>query len=165
MKNFAAAVLVLGLAVGASAQDAPVVVKPVEIHDVLTNPGIGFMTFQRFNGDALNAGGKWTEGFPVQYQPFSGSLENKDFPDTSIAYFRVYWRFLEPEKGVFNWDMIDKALQTAHARHQTLMLRIAPHGTDAASDVPEWYRQQTGEKFHHRSWWVAGDQREVVDRS
>ena len=60
----------------------------------------------------------------------------------------MYWRFLEPGKGVYNWGMIDKALQTAHARHQTLMLRIAPHGTDAASDVPAWYRQETGEKFH-----------------
>jgi hypothetical protein len=131
-----------------SAQQTTVVVKPVEIHDVLVNPDIGFMTFQRFNGDALNAGTKWTEGFPIQYQPFQGSLENKDFPMTSIAYFRIYWRFLEPEKGIYNWEMIDKALQTAHARHQTLMLRIAPHGTDAASDVPGWYRRQTGEEFH-----------------
>ena len=31
-------------------------VRPVEIDDVLINPGIGFMTFQRFNGDALNEG-------------------------------------------------------------------------------------------------------------
>ena len=30
-------------------------VRPKEIDDVLTNPGIGFMTFQRFNGDELNA--------------------------------------------------------------------------------------------------------------
>ena len=140
--------LALGMAGGMSAQQTMVVVKPVEIHDVLVNPGIGFMTFQRFNGDALNGGTKWTEGFPIQYQQSSGTLENKDFPETSIAYFRVYWRFLEPEKGVYNWSMIDKALQTAHARHQTLMLRIAPHGTDEASDVPAWYRQETGEKFH-----------------
>ena len=37
-------------------------VKPKEIHDVLTNPGIGFTTFQRFNGDTLNPGPWWTEG-------------------------------------------------------------------------------------------------------
>ena len=147
-RKFAVVGVALGISVGMSAQQTTVVVKPVEIHDVLVNPGIGFMTFQRFNGDALNAGTKWTEGFPIQYQPFSGSLKNKDFHETSVAYFRVYWRFLEPQKGVYNWGMIDKALQTAHARHQTLMLRIAPHGTDAASDVPGWYRQETGEKYH-----------------
>jgi hypothetical protein len=147
-RYFAAGALAVTLAATLLAQQATIVVKPVEIHDVLVNPGIGFMTFQRFNGDGLNAGTKWTEGFPIEYQPTPSSLENKDFPGTSIAYFRVYWRFLEPQKGVYDWDMIDRALQTAHARHQTLMLRIAPHGTDAASDVPAWYRQETGEKFH-----------------
>ncbi len=148
LRKFATVALALGLASAMSAQQATVIVRPVEIHDVLVNAGIGFMTFQRFNGDTLNTGTKWTEGFPIKYQPSSGTLENKDFPKTSIAYFRVYWRFLEPGKGVYNWSLIDKALQTAHARHQTLMLRIAPHGTDAASDVPAWYRQETGEKFH-----------------
>src|SRR5208283_2638336 len=46
------------------AQD-PVIIRPKEIDDVLTNPGMGFMTFQRFNGDELNQGLKWTEGFPI----------------------------------------------------------------------------------------------------
>ena len=32
------------------------VIKPKETDDVLINPGIGFMTFQRFNGDDLNEG-------------------------------------------------------------------------------------------------------------
>ena len=163
-RNIAGVVLAVGLTASLSAQQATVVVKPVEIHDVLVNPGIGFMTFQRFNGDALNAGIKWTEGFPIEYQPFQGTLENKDFPMTSIAYFRVYWRFLEPEKGVYNWDLIDRALQTAHARHQTLMLRVAPHGTDAASDVPAWYRQETGEKFHKApGGWQATTGKWLID--
>jgi hypothetical protein len=39
-----------------------VTVRPTEIDDVLINPGIGFTTFQRFNGDALNDGLGWTEG-------------------------------------------------------------------------------------------------------
>ena len=97
---------------------AAVIVRPKEIDDVLTNPGIGFMTFQRFNGDALNAGLKWTEGFPIAYQDFKGSLENRNHPDTSIAYFRVYWRYLEPEQGKFSWDLFDNALKTAHNRGQ-----------------------------------------------
>ncbi len=147
-ENCFALILTLMFAMNFSGQQTTVVVKPQEIKDVLVNPEIGFTTFQRFNGDALNAGSKWTEGFPINYQPFHGSLKNKDFPQTSIAYFRVYWRFIEPEKGVYRWDILDKALQTAHQRHQTLMLRIAPHGTDLQSDVPDWYRQETGEKFH-----------------
>src|SRR4030065_1505204 len=65
-----------------------------ETDEVLTNPGIGFMTFQRFNGDDLNEGLRWTEGKPIEYQKFDGNLENKDHPMTSIAYFRIYWRYL-----------------------------------------------------------------------
>src|SRR5690348_14027074 len=70
-----------------------IVVKPKPFDGVLVNPDIGFTTFQRFNGDSLNAGINWTEGFPIGYQPFDGQLQNKDYPMTSIAYFRIYWRF------------------------------------------------------------------------
>jgi hypothetical protein len=125
------------------------VVRPREIADVLNNPGIGFTTFQRFNGDELNPGSGWTEGFPIEYQEFDGNLTNKNHPQTTIAYFRVYWKFVEPEEGKFNWEMIDKALATAESRGQTLMLRIAPYGTGPERDVPAWYRAMVGEK---RDW-------------
>lgn len=122
------------------------IVRPKEIDTVLTNPGIGFMTFQRFNGDTLNVGTRWTEGYPIEYQPFHGNLEVKGQPLTTIAYFRVYWRFLEPEQGKYRWDMIDTALKTAHDRGQTLMLRVAPWGTNAEQDVPPWYRAMVGDE-------------------
>lgn len=136
--------LILGMVIGATAQKT-IYVRPNEIDDVLTNPGIGFMTFQRFNGDELNEGSGWTEGFPIEYQEFDGNLENKDFPNTSMAYFRVYWKFLEPDLDNYNWAMIDQALKTAHERQQTLMLRIAPYGTGPERDVPAWYRKMVGE--------------------
>jgi hypothetical protein len=126
----------------------PVIVRPKEIDDVLMNPGIGFMTFQRFNGDALNEGTRWTEGFPIAYQEFKGSLKNKNHPDTSMAYFRVYWRYIEPEKGKFAWELFDNALKTAHNRGQTLMIRIAPYGSSGTQkdDVPDWYRAVMGDE-------------------
>jgi hypothetical protein len=141
-RAFLAGLLILNVSSAFSADT--VVVRPKEIGDVLVNPGIGFMTFQRFNGDSLNQGLKWTEGFPIVYQEFKGSLKNPDFPDTSIAYFRVYWKFIEPEPGKYRWDLIDNALRTACDRKQTLMLRIAPYGTDATNDVPDWYRALAG---------------------
>ncbi len=121
-----------------------VIVRPQEINDVLVNPGIGFMTFQRFNGDKLNDGKKWTEGYPIVYQEFKGSLKNENHPDTSIAYLRIYWKFLEPEPGRYNWDLIDTALKSGRSRGQTLMLRVAPYGTDDNNDVPGWYRAMLG---------------------
>lgn len=122
--------------------------------EVLTNPGMGFMTFQRFNGDKTNEGAGWTEGLPIDYQEFKGSLEVPDHPMTSIAYFRVYWKYIEPEMGKYNWDMIDKVLKTAHDRKQTLLLRVAPYGSGTKSndetDVPAWYRTMVG----NRQEWI-----------
>ncbi|MCZ2155471.1 MAG: DUF4832 domain-containing protein [Bryobacterales bacterium] len=136
-------VILLMAALAAVAQQT-VTVRPEVIDDVLTNPGIGFSTFQRFNGDQLNAGTGWTEGYPIQYQEYKGSLKNPDHPDTTIAYFRIYWKFVEPEDGKYNWEMLDKALNTAHARKQRLMLRIAPYGSRGDNDVPDWYRAMVG---------------------
>lgn len=147
--------LFLSLLCGAALAQQIVTVRPTEIDDVLVNPGIGFMTFQRFNGDALNQGLKWTEGYPIVYQEFHGSLDNKDHPATSIAYFRVYWKFIEPEQGKYNWNLLDTALKTAHGRKQTLMLRIAPYGTTADNDAPDWYRAMLGDeaaKFPEKKW-------------
>ena len=143
MRKLFGPICLLALTTLAPAQDA-VIVRPKEIPDVLVNPGIGFMTFQRFNGDKLNEGLKWTEGYPIAYQEFKGSLENENHPATSIAYFRLYWKFIEPEQGKYNWDLIDTALKTAHNRGQTLMLRLAPYGTEASNDVPDWYRTMMG---------------------
>ncbi len=47
------------------AQNNSVVVRPKEIDTVLVNPGMGVQTFQRFNGDALNAGLRWSEEGPT----------------------------------------------------------------------------------------------------
>jgi len=121
-------------------------VRPQENHDVIINPGIGFMTFQRFNGDTLNVGNKWTEGFPIEYQPFDGNLRNERYPNTSLAYFRIYWKFIEPAKNQYNWDLIDMALSTAKSRGQSLLLRIAPYGTGPERDVPDWYREMVGDE-------------------
>lgn len=122
-------------------------IYPKVIDNVLLNPGIGFMTFQRFNGDTLNRI-DWTEGFPIIYQKFDGNLSNKNYPETTIAYFRIYWQYLEPEQRKYDWSLIDKALKTASERHQSLMLRVAPYGypLSEGTDVPAWYRSLVGEK-------------------
>lgn len=144
--------LIIAIVPELRAQQDTVVVRPHEINDVLNNPGKGFTTFQRFNGDELNVAGEgWTEGFPIEYQEFDGNLENIDHPQTTIAYFRVYWKYFEPKEREYNWEMIDKALKTAHERGQKLMLRIAPYGpgNEIGKDVPDWYREMVGD---NRNW-------------
>ncbi len=119
-----------------------VIVRPVQIDDVLNNPGIGFNTFQRFNGDELNPG---MGGYPIVFQDFDGNLDNGAHPATTTAYFRIYWHMIEPERDQYRWDIIDRCLKTAAERGQTLILRIAPWGHRKEDDVPGWVRALTGE--------------------
>ena len=136
--------LLLGAAL-ASAQEIRIV-RPVKTDEALVNPGIGFMTFQRFNGDALNEGAGWTEGRPIAYQEWKGDLTNRDHPRTSLAYFRVNWKFVEPQPRQYDWAMIDKALATAASRGQKLLLRISPYQEEPDLDVPDWYRKMVGDE-------------------
>jgi hypothetical protein len=140
------AVALWALAATSLAAQSLTIVRPREIDDVLTNPGIGFTTLNRFNGDPLNAGTKWTEGYPIENYPFSGKLDVAGQPMTTVAYLRIYWKFIEPESGRYDWPMLDGVLRKARERGQTLMLRIAPYGTGPDNDVPDWFRKLAGDE-------------------
>lgn len=108
--------LVLALcAATALAQNNMQVVRPVEIQDVLVNPGMGIQTFQR-----------------------SGRLAPADLPGSSLDYSRWYWQELEPQPGSYRWEIIDSALAQAHTRNRTLDFRMMPY--DPGHPMPEWYR-------------------------
>ena len=128
--------LTMAMAAVAMAQGETVVVRPVEIDDVLVNPGMGIQTFQRFNGDPLNQDLKWSEEGPTAALPREAT--KPDFPDSSIAYCRWFWLALEPQRGKYRWEIIDHALQQAREHHQTLAIRLMPY--DQTHPLPEWYR-------------------------
>jgi hypothetical protein len=128
--------LLLWLCAVALAQSATVVVRPAEIDDVLVNPGMGIQTFQRFNGDALNEGQKWSEVGPEGKTHTSGPKPS--FPESSVAYFRWFWSQLEPEEGKYRWEIIDNAIAGAREHNQKLMFRVMPY--DEGHPLPEWYR-------------------------
>lgn len=138
----ALALLAPGTLAGAQVKPGMLAVRPVESKEVLDNPGIGFTTFQRFQDDALNQGDNWPEGFPIEYESLQAAGSAKRaYPKSTVAYFRIYWRFVEPEEGHYAWDQIDRALAAARAHGQRLMLRVPPYGPKLAdSDVPAWYR-------------------------
>ncbi|MGB9606589.1 MAG: DUF4832 domain-containing protein, partial [Bryobacteraceae bacterium] len=71
------------------AQARTVVVRPVEINDVLVNPGMGIQTFQRFRGDPIYSGMRWSEVGPEG--PTQPAAQSPDFPDSSVAYCRWFW--------------------------------------------------------------------------
>ena len=129
--------LVMATAAGALAQRETVVVRPVEIQDLLVNPGMGITTFQRFNGDPLNPRLEWSEEGPTSRQ--ANQPTRPDFPETSIAYCRWFWSALEPEHGQVRWEISDRALEQAREHHQTLALRLMPY--DPKHPLPEWYQK------------------------
>ena len=130
------------LALSIWAQSETVVVRPREIHDVLVNPGMGITTFQRFNGDAINPGRKWSEQGPVSRLPDADA--KPDFPDTSIAYLRWFWSQIEPEQGKYHWEAIDLALDEARERHQTVAFRLMPY--DELHPMPDWYQHSAARR-------------------
>jgi hypothetical protein len=135
-KMMTAAVALVFPAALAFAQNQNVVVRPKEIDTVLVNPGMGVQTFQRFHGDALNAGLRWSERGPMEVlQP---AAEKPDFPESSISYCRWFWNVLEPQHGQYNWSIIDTALDQARLHHQTLAIRMMPY--DERDPLPDWYR-------------------------
>ncbi len=155
--------ILLVLHLGSNAQI--VKVKPKEIDSVLFNPGIGFTTFQRFNGDKRNAiddCGDFLADYPYELlTDEEGNLQNPHYPFTTVAYLRIYWIFIEPEQGKYRWDIIDRALEYASERGQTLMLSLMPYGSSPErNDVPAWYREMVGDdtNFKHNNpvnkWFV-----------
>jgi hypothetical protein len=140
------------------AQNVPYIIKikPKKIDSVLLNPGMGFTTFQQFNGDPKNAivdCGDFSDEYPYELiMDEVENLQNPHYPFTTIAYLRIYWIFIEPEQGKYQWDIIDRALETANERGQTLMLSLMPYGSSLErNDVPPWYRDMVGDKttFKH----------------
>jgi Domain of unknown function (DUF4832) len=131
------AMTLLSTATPGRTEDGRVVVRPVETHDLLVNPGIGITTFQRYDGDELNREGKWSEEGPTAVLTPPGT--RPDFPETSIAYCRWFWSELEPARGRYRWDILDLALAEADRHHQTLAIRLMPY--DPEHPLPEWYQR------------------------
>lgn len=117
--------------------------------ELLRNPHKGFTTFQRFRGDALNEE-MMGEPYSVDNAWRMEKLEDNEgmfrkigiegYPDTSLAYFRIPWRKLEPEQGKYDFSLIDKILKRAEERGQKVLFRFPPHSQrpDDDLELPEW---------------------------
>ncbi len=113
------------------------VVHPKRIDEVLNNPHIGFTTFHRFNGDALDASGRWPNTRENSEMVGHDGRE-LGYPASSVACFRWYWSKIEPERGEYRWEVIDDVLNRARERGQRVDFRIMPH--NGGDTVPEWHR-------------------------
>jgi hypothetical protein len=113
-------------------------VRPEHTAELILNPHKGTATFQRFNGDPLYPDLGWDDNDgPMDFPPPANKdLSNSRYVPTTIAYCRWTWAALEPRKGEIRFDIIEKALQTAARRGQTLQMRTQPFVVDSC---PQWY--------------------------
>lgn len=97
-----------------------VTVTPTETDELLVSPGMGWQTFHRFANDDPNLG---------------------DLPSAS-AYFRLYWRDIEPRDGEIDFAQFDSLLARAKEAGQKLAFRVMCVGTNRdAMHVPDWLRE------------------------
>ncbi|MEI7730321.1 MAG: DUF4832 domain-containing protein [Verrucomicrobiota bacterium] len=82
---------------------APVVVKPQSTDELLTNPGMGWETFNR--------PGKRDKNLP-------------SWIPSTVNYARWGWGTLEPQPGKLDTAFLDKALKEAHDSGQKLAFRV-----------------------------------------
>ncbi len=61
--------LLLWLSTAAVLSAQTTIVRPTEIDEILVNPGMGIETFQRFSGQPINEGVKWSEVGPETSTP------------------------------------------------------------------------------------------------
>src|SRR3954451_16149338 len=80
------------------------IVRPTEIDDLLVNPGMGIETFNRFSGQPINEGVRWSEVGPEAHA--ADATAPVDFPPSSVAYLRWFWSQFEPQRGTYRWDIL-----------------------------------------------------------
>jgi hypothetical protein len=100
------------------------------------------VTFQHFHGDPPTPP-PWSEQGPMEFGGPDGIGTPKDaYPGclpSTVAYCRWFWRTFEPERGRFDWSMVEGALKKAHARGQTLHVRLQSFGSRTQPQLPEWF--------------------------
>lgn len=132
-------VVALGWFMATGTEDDKVVVTPEEMDGLLVNPGMGWQTFHRFADEDSNLAG---------------------LPSSS-AYFRLYWRDIEPEEGKVDFASFDTLLAHARRAGQKLAFRIMCVGTSRQSMyVPQWLRDKGCKGFEYQyqgsemTYWV-----------
>ena len=133
-----------------------VTVRPQQIDSLLVNPGVGFNTSQHLNVRTSPEG---------RYSFHDPQLTFDKYPSTTLAYLRFEWRYFEPEKGKYNWYIIDDALKLAVERGQRLAFRVVPYSNGPGSDIPDWLSAEIGEyeKLPHEYWRVMHSEPQYIE--
>lgn len=115
------------------------------------NPYVGFTSFQHFRDEELYSDlivrpennlteTEHVECYPIPDDVMQNGREEGFYPDSSMAYFRILWKEIEPEQGKYNYKIIEDLIEKAKQKNQLIVFRLLPHSTRARDDVPEWLK-------------------------
>ncbi len=127
MKRTRETMLALALCALAGAQAATV--RPANTDEILVNPDMGLVMYHYSNR-------QWAYG---QLQERGDVLDW--FPGTGCAYFRLPWCLLEPEEGVYRWDLFDSYAAPWIAAGKQIGFRLTCCESRWAYATPEWVRK------------------------
>ncbi len=95
---------------------------------VLENPGIGWVLHFYDNEPHI---------YGTKLDP-SDTVD--EFPNLSVVYLRIAWSFLEPEKGKYNWSILDTPAQRWISKGKKIALRITCSETPVSWATPKWVK-------------------------
>lgn len=113
--------------------------------EALVNPGMGFCHY-------AYAGRLWAYG---SKNPAWDTLDW--FPGCSTVYMRLLWCDLEPEEGVYRWDILDRYMVPWAAAGKKIALRIISCN-QTRNAVPDYVREAgaKGRWFQYKQHKVEG---------
>lgn len=116
------------------------VVEPKATDEVLSNPGMGFVHY-------CYSSRIWAYG--AQQEP-GDTLEW--MPGTTVIYMRLPWSYLEPQEGVYRWDILESKYRPWLKAGKKLAFRISCMDHTMIS-TPQWAIDAgiKGKKYPYRN--------------
>jgi hypothetical protein len=138
------------------------VVYPKIIDTLLTNPGIGFIAAPKLM-KAQPAVLLDSRGKPVERYKFTEESRTWNHPDSKVSYCGVRWKDLEPVRGVFDWQVLEKKLTYARSLGCTAIVRCSPYALAEEDDIPDWFRKDYPEEPEFPFWRIDPNNSPYVD--
>ena len=103
-----------------------VTVTPADNGSALVNPGMGWMLYY-YSNVLDNYGSKLLPEDTVD-----------EFEGVGVVFFRLPWAFLEPEKGKFNWEIIDSPAQRWIDKGKRIAICVSATENWTRQGTPQW---------------------------
>ena len=117
---------------------------PVDNGQALVNPGMGWMMFY-YSNKLDTYGSKLAPSDIVE-----------DFPGMGTVFLRLPWSFLEPEKGKFNWEIIDTPAQRWLEKGRQVAFCITATENWTRQGTPQWVFDE-GAKYYEVGGFLEAD--------